>query len=166
MGDLGIERVELMSLRYPIHLFFFFSSRRRHTRCSRDWSSDVCSSDLVVGPVRRRRVQRDPHRSVRLPDLLDDLAHGAILPARPLRRERRIIRSFVDGSVQTLGKERVMATQTGATASTTPEARTMALAQEGLIAGLVGAATIAVWFLLLDSLSGRPLYTPTVLGTA
>src|SRR2546422_3622705 len=28
-------------------LFFFFSSRRRHTRCSRDWSSDVCSSDLL-----------------------------------------------------------------------------------------------------------------------
>src|SRR5205814_5264288 len=29
-------------------LFFFFSSRRRHTRCLSDWSSDVCSSDLVV----------------------------------------------------------------------------------------------------------------------
>src|SRR5690606_40878369 len=29
-------------------LWFFFSSRRRHTRFSRDWSSDVCSSDLVV----------------------------------------------------------------------------------------------------------------------
>src|SRR3989449_8547485 len=29
--------------------FFFFSSRRRHTRCSRDWSSDVCSSDLLWG---------------------------------------------------------------------------------------------------------------------
>src|SRR3989449_6271422 len=29
-----------------ILVFFFFSSRRRHTRCSRDWSSDVCSSDL------------------------------------------------------------------------------------------------------------------------
>src|SRR5262245_66357851 len=26
--------------------FFFFSSRRRHTRCLSDWSSDVCSSDL------------------------------------------------------------------------------------------------------------------------
>src|SRR2546429_6523106 len=26
---------------------FLFSSRRRHTRCSRDWSSDVCSSDLT-----------------------------------------------------------------------------------------------------------------------
>src|SRR5207245_8028953 len=31
--------------------FFFFSSRRRHTRCYRDWSSDVCSSDLA-----KRRV--------------------------------------------------------------------------------------------------------------
>src|SRR2546429_1100155 len=29
-----------------ISFVFFFSSRRRHTRCSRDWSSDVCSSDL------------------------------------------------------------------------------------------------------------------------
>src|SRR2546429_1492701 len=29
---------------------FFFSSRRRHTRCSRDWSSDVCSSDLDAVP--------------------------------------------------------------------------------------------------------------------
>src|SRR5207247_6650649 len=38
---------------YELHLvcycpvpFFFFSSRRRHTRSTRDWSSDVCSSDL------------------------------------------------------------------------------------------------------------------------
>src|SRR5699024_11847705 len=31
--------------------FFFFSSRRRHTRSKRDWSSDVCSSDLA-GQVR------------------------------------------------------------------------------------------------------------------
>src|SRR6266487_6472125 len=30
-------------------LFFFFSSRRRHTRWTGDWSSDVCSSDLFVG---------------------------------------------------------------------------------------------------------------------
>src|SRR3712207_9541378 len=35
---------------------FFFSSRRRHTRYWRDWSSDVCSSDLVsVGTRRARR---------------------------------------------------------------------------------------------------------------
>src|SRR6266436_4908175 len=36
-------------------IFFFFSSRRRHTRCSRDWSSDVCSSDL-----RRSTAPRAP----------------------------------------------------------------------------------------------------------
>src|SRR5690349_23797619 len=30
-------------------VFFFFSSRRRHTRSLRDWSSDVCSSDLQRG---------------------------------------------------------------------------------------------------------------------
>src|SRR5579871_2276882 len=29
-----------------MYVFFFFSSRRRHTRSLRDWSSDVCSSDL------------------------------------------------------------------------------------------------------------------------
>src|SRR6202021_2698363 len=38
--------------------FFFFSSRRRHTRYWRDWSSDVCSSDL------RRRDLRDVPRRV------------------------------------------------------------------------------------------------------
>src|SRR5215470_8075645 len=32
---------------------FFFSSRRRHTRCYRDWSSDVCSSDLGCGVASR-----------------------------------------------------------------------------------------------------------------
>src|SRR5207245_7178420 len=47
---------------------FFFSSRRRHTRCYRDWSSDVCSSDLRLrqaypsnmssaGPLRSRRPE-------------------------------------------------------------------------------------------------------------
>src|SRR5207245_2007593 len=39
-------------------LFFFFSSRRRHTRCYRDWSSDVCSSDLGGG---RRGSHRPRH---------------------------------------------------------------------------------------------------------
>src|SRR5262249_60001773 len=34
--------------------FFFFSSRRRHTRLVSDWSSDVCSSDLVTFPLGER----------------------------------------------------------------------------------------------------------------
>src|SRR3989449_7810474 len=50
--------------------FFFFSSRRRHTRCSRDWSSDVCSSDLphavgvlVGGAPAPRRDHQSRERS-------------------------------------------------------------------------------------------------------
>src|SRR2546429_10018244 len=45
-----------------IVFFFFFSSRRRHTRCSRDWSSDVCSSDLQAEQclfnIRRRKSEK------------------------------------------------------------------------------------------------------------
>src|SRR5688500_20245190 len=40
-------------------MFFFFSSRRRHTRLQGDWSSDVCSSDLRAADgvlLRRRRI--------------------------------------------------------------------------------------------------------------
>src|SRR2546422_9462187 len=40
-------------------LCFFFSSRRRHTRCSRDWSSDVCSSDLYCCLAYFARQQYD-----------------------------------------------------------------------------------------------------------
>src|SRR5699024_2768904 len=37
-----------------IHLVFFISSRRRHTRSKRDWSSDVCSSDLMVAETKQK----------------------------------------------------------------------------------------------------------------
>ncbi len=36
---------------------------------------------------------------------------------------------------------------------------------EGIIAGVIGALTIAIWFLILDTIGSRPLYTPSVLGT-
>src|SRR5438876_11751413 len=50
-----------------VNLFFFFSSRRRHTRWTGDWSSDVCSSDLscaadhgyASGAVDPKRFSRD-----------------------------------------------------------------------------------------------------------
>src|SRR5699024_11315580 len=47
-------------------LFFFFSSRRRNTRSKRDWSSDVCSSDLKYPPLRITGdvVLRDAQRRV------------------------------------------------------------------------------------------------------
>src|SRR5690625_5147993 len=41
----------LYNLVHRYNLYIFFSSRRRHTRWPRDWSSDVCSSDLIQGPA-------------------------------------------------------------------------------------------------------------------
>src|SRR6266850_2919244 len=41
-----------------LFFFFFFSSRRRHTRLQGDWSSDVCSSDLLTCSSRQARTQR------------------------------------------------------------------------------------------------------------
>src|SRR5437868_10016303 len=45
--------------------FFFFSSRRRHTRSKRDWSSDVCSSDLVSFAASTRSRSTPPSSSKR-----------------------------------------------------------------------------------------------------
>src|SRR5699024_11528667 len=47
-------------------VYFFFSSRRRHTRSKRDWSSDVCSSDLAASEDdrARRREHGDVQRGV------------------------------------------------------------------------------------------------------
>src|SRR5688572_11989843 len=36
--------------------------------------------------------------------------------------------------------------------------------REGIIAGVLGATSVAIWFLIVDAISGRPFYTPTVLG--
>src|SRR5690606_39996938 len=41
-----LELILLILSKFICFFLFFFSSRRRHTRFSRDWSSDVCSSDL------------------------------------------------------------------------------------------------------------------------
>src|SRR5256885_10886638 len=41
-----------------ICVFFFFSSRRRHTRLQGDWSSDVCSSDLASRRRKRARFRK------------------------------------------------------------------------------------------------------------
>ena len=38
--------------------------------------------------------------------------------------------------------------------------------REGLVCGILGAITVAVWFLIVDSIAGSPLYTPAALGSA
>src|SRR5690606_40707929 len=73
-------------------LVVFFSSRRRHTRFSRDWSSDVCSSDLwgTTTELNLWRPQNDPlgrtlRRTTRRPPLAL-LRHPRRPPPPPLGR--------------------------------------------------------------------------------
>src|SRR5690349_25104172 len=73
---------------------FFFSSRRRHTISLRDWSSDVCSSDLLCGPT----VYKTPHiRPDHVPDVrrLVDRRPAQVHPdlARPHGLEQEIGRA-------------------------------------------------------------------------
>src|SRR5690349_21862620 len=67
----------------PEPTYFFFSSRRRHTRSLRDWSSDVCSSDLhAARPLARHgRVRRRPGR------LPGRAGRTALIAGRPAARE-------------------------------------------------------------------------------
>src|SRR2546429_5315306 len=71
---------------------FFFSSRRRHTRCSRDWSSDVCSSDLSTSAATVPATPRRPMQSLRLNPILNTdsykLTHWWQYP--PRSEERRV----------------------------------------------------------------------------
>src|SRR5207253_5610073 len=61
-------------------LSFFFSSRRRHTRWPRDWSSDVCSSDLRSAAMSTRRT------SVRYSSNMVGLRRQRRDPGRPSRQ--------------------------------------------------------------------------------
>src|SRR5712664_4996231 len=91
-------------------MFFFFSSRRRHTRSDRDWSSDVCSSDLHGGAVERlvprvrepvrpaldspaRAVQLEEalHRDARLLGAAGHLDGHAGLPEQPLLAAAQVL---------------------------------------------------------------------------
>src|SRR2546422_4662156 len=76
--------------------FFFFSSRRRHTRCSRDWSSDVCSSDLLhlFGGARA------PESEVRLPGAAEWPAVRADVDGLPRPEREGQARQRVQGSAR------------------------------------------------------------------
>src|SRR5690348_17366073 len=81
------------------HLFFFFSSRRRHTRWTGDWSSDVCSSDLGIGA-------RVDHVTDRLLGQLPDLSEH-LLRFVPFSRvdDHDAIVSELDSDVRTIAGE-------------------------------------------------------------
>src|SRR5438045_4663211 len=72
---------------------FFFSSRRRHTRCLSDWSSDVCSSDLA-GAARVRRGARPlsgPADSAESADVSVAAPAAAATPKRRFRLKRLLV---------------------------------------------------------------------------
>src|SRR5215217_1867201 len=62
-------------MRCSYFFFFFFSSRRRHTRYWRDWSSDVCSSDLDLGNT--VIVVEHDEDTIRIADHVVDIGPGA-----------------------------------------------------------------------------------------
>src|SRR5689334_24580913 len=62
-------------------LFFFFSSRRRHTRWNCDWSSDVCSSDLPAAAAPAAAVADTAAEPAPAPAVADTAAEPAPAPA-------------------------------------------------------------------------------------
>src|SRR5258705_7669639 len=76
-------------------IFFFFSSRRRHTRCLSDWSSDVCSSDLrsTLFPWHRRR------RSLRPPFTVDASSRVVVVGWPGSRKKAVVAIGAVDARV-------------------------------------------------------------------
>src|SRR5205809_3286692 len=84
--------------------FFFFSSRRRHTRCSRDWSSDVCSSDLVCRlPGSRAGSCPNTTFGTRLNERT--MPPRAAVKSRRVRRGTSIVRSSRRSEERRVGKE-------------------------------------------------------------
>src|SRR5207247_7613084 len=82
---------------YIVLLFFFFSSRRRHTRSTRDWSSDVCSSDLPAEVDNGVRVSGNGGTVVISWNLAPCATSSALmrgllkgLPVGPRSEERRV----------------------------------------------------------------------------
>src|SRR5215813_14275901 len=74
---------------------FFFSSRRRHTRCGRDWSSDVCSSDLADALVMARSHRGPLHMLVT--DVVMPGMNGRTLADRLLEDAPKLKCLFMSG---------------------------------------------------------------------
>src|SRR5882724_2525517 len=97
-------------------VFFFFSSRRRHTRCLSDWSSDVCSSDLKDIPASPR--ESDAARgAARVPTGSPSLGARAPAPAAP---ESTRAQSSREREVSSVVSEGTRNKQQGAVAAAPP----------------------------------------------
>src|SRR5438874_13785932 len=99
-----------------LFLFFFFSSRRRHTRSLRDWSSDVCSSDLgepacAQQPVEHARALEAVHGAeLEVPDRQVAVRAGVTLVDQNVERAVHglgvVLRALqLHGRIHPVGKE-------------------------------------------------------------
>src|SRR5699024_11402345 len=64
------------------YIYFFFSSRRRHTRSKRDWSSDVCSSDLSTKDNTSSEIGKSPVSSTGNFLISQNLSIKVVLPLK------------------------------------------------------------------------------------
>src|SRR5438445_2417640 len=112
---LNVTVTVLTKEEYPKY-YFFFSSRRRHTRYWRDWSSDVCSSDLRQLGVRpgsgrqgdlsgRARRAQDPARDQRLPDGRSEAAPQGLRRAEGRRLDHVCVVDLLRSEERRVGKE-------------------------------------------------------------
>src|SRR5258706_3445520 len=106
-------RVRRLSRRCRVGFgFFFFSSRRRHTRLVSDWSSDVCSSDLTVksvtekpplvalaGTMTRPAVLTDVHTAFTDGDLVGALHSGAACDKLAQREWSDLIKQRIEAEL-------------------------------------------------------------------
>src|SRR5476651_2751547 len=80
-------------------IFFFFSSRRRHTRYWRDWSSDVCSSDLQPFRIGRQREchgaragDREDRKSTRLNSSHANISYAVFCLKKKKRKQTKLLK--------------------------------------------------------------------------
>src|SRR5438477_6853342 len=91
-----------MFLAVFLFLFFFFSSRRRHTRLTCDWSSDVCSSDLYV-TLGTDGFGRSDSRAALRRHFEVDRNYIAVAALKALADEARVDRATVIRAIEALG---------------------------------------------------------------
>src|SRR5699024_11848567 len=92
-----------------LFIFFFFSSRRRHTRSKRDWSSDVCSSDLASAIIMLAGIYYGGMYGGRIPSILlrlpgDSSAVITTLDGYPLAKQGKAGAALTRSEERRVGK--------------------------------------------------------------
>src|SRR2546430_3545661 len=96
----------LASVSLDCRLFFFFSSRRRHTRFDCDWSSDVCSSDLETYAIEGNAgshtvcVNGAAARLVQVGDPIIVISYAQMTPDEAARHHPTIVLLNADNSIR------------------------------------------------------------------